>query len=384
MNVKSKSIAVLQEATLRLRLVRDVCLLNVNRLLHREYIPNITEQIYVEPTSICNLSCRFCGYGRKKTPKTVMAHDRFCDYVNQATAIGYSEFNLTPLTGEVFTDRGLLDKLLFLEQHPQVSGYSFFSNFTLADDDIIARLFDLAKLKGLTVSLYGHDRDSFITITRSSEKVYRRLIANLLALEKRIPSRRFTLEVGWRSERGFERTASWQRSELRPIIERFRKTHGVRVRISREYNNWGGLIRQEDLEGLDVRIRRPTDVYKNGACALIFFRLLLMADGRVNACACRDVDGTLCIGDLEEQPLREILSVGNDRYMELIEEQQEGRFRPVCRDCDMYKSIYRRRSAYRSHRRPPMTLAEVYGELGARTAGRTSSGDGMDSPAGFP
>jgi len=364
---------MLQAAANTLRFLRDVCVLNANRLVGREYIPNITEQLYVEPTSICNLSCRFCGYRKKRSPKTVMEYERFAAAVDQATGLGYSTFNLTPLTGEVFTDKGLFGKLSFLEQHPKVAGYSFFSNFVLAGERTIGHLLELTKLKSLTVSLYGHDRDSFMAITQSNEQTYRRLVANLLALEERLASRRFTLEVGWRAEHGFGRRRT-RDGELAAIIERFRDVHRVRVRISRQYNNWGGLIRQEDLDGLAIRIRRAGEVYKKGACALIFFRLLIMADGRVNACACRDVDGTLCIGDLKEQPLRQILSASNERYMTLIRDQQQARFGSVCRDCDMYRSIYRRRRAYRSHKDRPVGLDDFFRQMRQRMQPLTQSG----------
>ena len=40
--------------------------------------------------------------------------------------------------------------------------------------------------------------------------------------------------------------------------------------------------------------------------------------------ACVDVDASLTIGDLNERPLRDILSSRNALYMGLIEEQQKG------------------------------------------------------------
>jgi hypothetical protein len=88
-----------------------------------------------------------------------------------------------------------------------------------------------------------------------------------------------------------------------------------------------------------------------------------MATGIVNACACRDVDATLRIGDLNEQPLKEILSPNNATYMALIGEQQEGRFRPICRSCDYYKSIYRHRSLNKKLGRKTLTLEEFLSTL---------------------
>jgi MoaA/NifB/PqqE/SkfB family radical SAM enzyme len=294
-----------------------------------------------------------------------MDYERFCDCVNQAADLGYSDFQLTPLTGEVFVDKGIFDKLDFLERHANVRAYGFFTNFTLVHEDMIERLCTLEKLRSLTISLYGHDKSSFVAITGSRERVYEDLLTNLRAIETRIQRLPFELRIGWRTEQGVDLTGR-ARSDLIVIVQRLRKLHGVKVSISREYNNWGGLIRQEDLEGLNIHIRPPGAVYKKGACTLIFSRMLITADGRINACACRDVDGTLCIGDLKQQPLREILSTRNERYMKLIEDQQQGRFSCVCRACDMYKSVYRARAAYKSHRQRPMTLQQFLEELRGR------------------
>ena len=121
------------------------------------------------------------------------------------------------------------------------------------------------------------------------------------------------------------------------------------------------------ITGLYTRILIPSAdaTYKKGACALLLTAVQVMATGIVNGCACRDVDATLRIGDLNETPLREILSAKNQAYMELIDEQQRGEFRTVCRSCDYYKSIYHRRSNYRKERMPLQTLEEFKGHLDA-------------------
>lgn len=71
-----------------------------------------------------------------------------------------------------------------------------------------------------------------------------------------------------------------------------------------------------------------------------------MATGIVNGCACRDADATLRLGDLHETPLKDIVSARNPTYMALIEEQQNGSVRPVCRSCDFYTSIYHKSLSY--------------------------------------
>jgi len=160
----------------------------VNRLLGREFIKADLGIMSIEISSLCNLKCRFCAYEKKLTPKVVMSNEMFFDCVNQSVDLGYDRFALTPCTGEVFMDKHLFEKLDFLEHHPKIIGYSFFSNLIVPSHAQLMQLTKLKKLTDLTVSIYGHDEKSFIDITKSTSKVYDRLVSNLkmlLALHSR-------------------------------------------------------------------------------------------------------------------------------------------------------------------------------------------------------
>lgn len=309
----------------------------------REFIPSQREMLCIETSSICNLECKFCAYPKKQSPKVNMSNEFFFDCIEQAVELGLRHYQLTPCTGDVFMDRRLFSKLDFLEQHAGVSSYEFFTNFTIPVEEDIRRLLDLQKLKHVTLSVYGHDLQSFMAITGAKEKVYRRLITNLEVLLPLLDQRGFHLEIGFRSTRDVPRGTP---SDLLTLLQNYRDA-GIRVRTSRVYNNWGGMVTQDDVAGLAMDITGGEATYKKGACSLLFTHLQVMATGIVNGCACRDVDATLRIGDLNETPLAEILSLENESYLELIEEQQAGNFRPICESCDFYKSIYHSRSTYR-------------------------------------
>jgi Iron-sulfur cluster-binding domain len=293
-----------------------------------------------------------------------MTDELFRDCIRQALEIGYRRFELTPCTGDVFMDRHILNKLQFLEQHPDVDGYQFFTNFTIPRPKDIDRLLRLRKLERLTISVYGHDLESFVAITESTEKIYRRLIANLEKLFAALGEREFELEFGLRSTRAMPRRVC---GPLLELIDRFERA-GVAVRRSRRYDNWGGLITAADVEGLDIDIKGAESVYKNGACVLLFTSIQIMATGIVNGCACRDANATLRIGDLNTTPLRDIISTRNAAYMDLIEEQQCGDFRPICRSCDFYKSIYHKRARDRRSGIALRSLAEFNARLDAAAA----------------
>jgi len=337
--------------------------IKANRARGREFVPTARDVLHVETTSLCNLKCRFCAYDKKSSPRVVMPNAMFHDLIEQAVEMGYTCFEMTPCTGDVFMDRRLFEKLDYLEAHPGVQAYEFFTNFTIPKPRDVERLARLRKLRHLTVSVYGHDQQSFIAIAVSTEKVYRRLMANLEALLAIVPKQGFGLEIGFRSSRTIPRNGA---SDLLRLLRRFERA-GIRVRRSRVYNNWGGYVTQDDVAGLDMDITSADAIYKSGACILLLTTVQVMATGIVNGCACRDVDATLRIGDLKKQSLRDILSFNNQAYMALIDEQQRDQFRPVCRSCDFYKSIYHVRSKHRRDGVPMQTLAQFKDSLGAGT-----------------
>lgn len=145
--------------------------IGLNRTLGRQFIPADRSLFHIETSSACNLKCRFCAYTKKASPAVSMTYERFADCVSQAVDLGYRRFELTPCTGDVFTDRTVLRKLDFLERHSQVDAYRFFTNFTIPRPDIVQRLCSLKKLEHMTASVYGHDRDSFVAITGGTLRI---------------------------------------------------------------------------------------------------------------------------------------------------------------------------------------------------------------------
>src|SRR5215208_3780392 len=156
--------------------------IGVNHALGRQFIQKDRSLFHIETSSACNLKCKFCAYTKKSTPTVSMPYETFVHVAEQAIALGYRRFELTPCTGDVYMDRTLARKLLFLEQHPQVESYEFFTNFTIPKPETVLRPTELKELKHLTVSVYGHDRESFIAIAGGTPKLYERLLANLETL----------------------------------------------------------------------------------------------------------------------------------------------------------------------------------------------------------
>jgi sulfatase maturation enzyme AslB (radical SAM superfamily) len=331
----------------------------LNRLLGREFIKNDLGVMAIEISSICNIKCRFCAYEKKITPKVIMSNEMFFDCVNQTVELGYDRFELTPCTGDVFMDKHLFEKLYFLDHHPKVKEYSFFSNLTVPSHDQLMQLTKLKKMVGLTISIYGHDEKSFVNITKSTPKVYDRLVSNLKIMLAQ-KSRPFPIGFGWRSSGDVPNKDS---TELMELLGKFKKA-GVRVNSPHGvFNNWGGIVTQEDVAGLNMKIMPGNKKYKSGACAKLFDSIQITASGIVNACSCRDVNSTLRIGDIRTTQLKKIISTENKDYVRLIEEQQAGKFSPVCNSCDFYRSVYHKPTNYRREKIPTQTIQEFMNAL---------------------
>ena len=154
-------------------------LIYLNSVMKRTYIPHPRTHLYIEPVSYCNLECRFCAYHKKTMKRKVMDIILFENVVNEAVDLGYTDFGLTPLTGEVFCDKNFMKKIDILEKTETVKSYHFYTNFVLPDIEIIKQILDLKKLSNMTMSIYGYDLETFKTFTQSGGNQYNSLIQNL-------------------------------------------------------------------------------------------------------------------------------------------------------------------------------------------------------------
>lgn len=100
-------------------------------------------RLFVQLTNRCNLRCKHCFVESDMTKDDYLTYERIIKVVNDAVDLGINRIDFTG--GEVLTKPYFLDVLRYLDTQPV--SYNFFSNLTLANDNVIG---ELAKLKGLT------------------------------------------------------------------------------------------------------------------------------------------------------------------------------------------------------------------------------------------
>jgi len=315
-----------------------------SRLRRNTYVPHPRKSIFIETSGRCNLACRFCAYD-KTPPGGFMDNATFKNVLEQVCDLGFEFVWLTPMLGEAFADPKISDKFSLLETEPRINGYSFYSNFILARVPQIAALPKLWKLAGIFISIYGFDQDSFEKTTRKPASQFDKLQENFNIL--------LGLMDNWILRDGINFNVRTVNTGV-PILERdapqselLRKfvAKGARVFEATEYDSWGGVISQSDVRPLGISLIDGNHLYMYGTCAKVFSEVQIKADGQVHACACRDMDGSLVIGDLAQGKLRDILSFRNEPYRKLIESQMRGKFGSNCRSCSSYRSVFDGRSA---------------------------------------
>lgn len=315
-----------------------------NRLRGRSFVPMPFKQLFIEPTSRCNLACRFCAYPLEVRPRTGMSDDAFQGHLDSGDRVGIERLWLTPMTGDVFMDKGIFEKLEAV-QRSHVRELSFYTNFITPDLEDIERLKTITKLRELHISIYGATEESFTAIAAKPAQQFHRLIRNLGWLADSLHgwSTKPAIMIQLRERGSFD--ASALTGPMADVLHRLMTEHQASMWTASEYDNWGGLITEEHVAGLDIRLTPGEELYHNGACTQMFLSTMVTSTGEVVGCGCRGFDAGLLLGDTRTQKLEDILSVRNERWRELVHNMDRGLFPRVCQSCGMYRSVWDHRGA---------------------------------------
>lgn len=298
-----------------------------------EGLRRIPRGLHVEGTNICNARCVFCAYPQMERRKQTMSMEDFERVVAEYLEMGGRHVSLTPIVGDPFVDKHVFERLDYLMGLERVSGISFYTNAILMTADRSERLMGYAEKLHVHVSWGGFERETWNTIMGVEKfEEARDAVLDFIAIKRRSGSRiPFTLALRCPD--------SACTGELWETLEAARREGLVEIAGMPDYDSWAGMIAPEALHAVGLEPRKMP--YKRGACELLFTKPVVLASGEVNACACRDVEAELIVGDIHEQPLSEIWAgPGID---EIIESHERGDYPDVCRRCTYFISVYNSR-----------------------------------------
>jgi MoaA/NifB/PqqE/SkfB family radical SAM enzyme len=284
----------------------------------------------IEVSNICNANCVFCAYQYQERPKQFMTDETFRLALDQFVELGGGVTSLGSLVGDPLLDPHYLERVRMARARPEVSGVSVTTN-VIHLDRVGARDLLSAGVTCITVSTTGFDEDMYKRIFRTPQ--YKRMKANLLELLRvnHELGRPAHIEVGLRVDRPMEEVLKY------PGFDEVLRLADT-VSSNSYFDNWSGRIESADLSGT-MRIR--PDAYKfvkkRLPCAQLWVGSLILVDGTVTACGCRDLNGDseLVLGNIHETPLREMLR--SEGFAKLQRDWLGGKLPSICVDCRHYR-----------------------------------------------
>ena len=291
--------------------------------------------LHIEGTNICNAECVFCAYPMMERRKKVMPMDDFRRVVDDYVGMGGRAVSLTPIVGDPFVDKFIFERLNDLYARPEIGQIGFYTNAILMDAEKSKRLLTYADKLVVHVSWGGFDAPTWNKImgVKKFEEA-RDAVLDFIRLKQESGSAiPFTLALRC--------PPSACTGPLWETLKAHSKQGLVEIADMPDYDSWAGKIEPSALT--EVGLVPRSMPYKRGACELLFTKPVVLADGRVNACACRDVEAELTVGDIHEKPLSEIWA--GDEITNLIDRHQKGDYPDVCKRCTYFVSVYNSRKA---------------------------------------
>jgi radical SAM protein with 4Fe4S-binding SPASM domain len=300
-----------------------------------EYRPHVScggksrpVMLICETTNICNNDCIVCPYGIMRRKKSVMPPALFEKVLADYSDMGGGALSLTPMVGDVFLDKFLVERVRLVRQYPRVTRLSLTTNAAFADrfsDEELA--FILAGLDRVQVSVYGLTAEEHAAFTRKDD--HDRVVASVRKLF-RLRGPKTVVTFGFRVLKKYE-DADFKRW----IGDNF----GVEAPFgaTRTYANWGGKMDTGLLLPWDAEWAGPRQNTRQ--CLLPLVACQVFVNGDVSFCPCCDYDALpdFALGNVTEQSLLDIYN--SPRVRRLWNWGAKGNMPDYCNHCTFHMPL---------------------------------------------
>lgn len=289
-------------------------------------IEKIPLKVAVEPTNICNANCSFCAYRYSTRKKAVMDSDVYKEVLKQIIDFGCRELKFTPIIGDPFTDLEFIQKIKYARLLNWFNVIYTYTNLIGLEPDKVDD-FVTSGLTNLIISTCLQDRESFKRIFGVDK--FDKVINNIITLLESNKKHGFPIDIAisLRHDKDFNLANN---THYRKILKFKPKV----VVLNDNYDNWGGLIKLQDLPKGQL-FRRERN--KKDPCAQLYNGFIITSSGEVGICWCRDFNLDLKIGNIYQNNLREIWE--GDKLRNLRKDWLEGKLPKLCINCLEYTSV---------------------------------------------
>ena len=288
--------------------------------------------LFFSVSSICNAKCVFCAYKDGKGPKGNMPFETFKRAADEYAGMGGKVISFTPTVGDPLVDPGLLEKVRYAVNLPGIENVQFYTNgIALAKKDLYRKLVD-SGIREIRLSMAETEREGYNRIY--GVQAYDVMIDGVhkLLQYNRERGEPVLISINFRSGKGPQDVLD--SPDFKWYIQPYLSGR-VMYDFINDYDNWGGIIKKEHLEGV-MKLRRIPRM-KRMPC-IKTFDLMVLFNGAVRLCACRFQDtefDELVVGNIHEQSLHDIYY--GEKVAALREAFVMNNLPPVCATCSLYQ-----------------------------------------------
>jgi len=275
----------------------------------------IPKYIFIEPTSICNLNCKFCVSNLREN-NGIMPNELFYEAVSQTIDYGIPHIDISPFTGEIFTDPDILKKIDILEES-DIKSWSFFTNLTLINNSILEKLYNSKKLTIISLSINGEDYESFNYLTGGNKELFDNVIINLERIFK-IKNVKINLYLKFLN---LNYKFYWHKKEISNLI--FRNSSRVTLLIQQNFiDDWCGYIK----EGVFGRTLVVKNHINNKQCHVLSDKNMIHWNGDFHLCGCRDFTRETFVENIKNLTIKEMYN--GEKVKSIIHS-----WKTICQSC---------------------------------------------------
>ena len=270
------------------------------------WIPDLSSTTLVFDTStICTADCIFCAYQYDTRPKRLASFSLFQMVIDQYISLGGTKLNLTPLTGEIFTNKHAL-KMLSYAKDAGIKYVSFFTNCSLLHTIDLHELLRL-NVDKISLSVSPLSEELYKSTYRSNQ--YKRVLQNIKELLETLQSSdsKTTISICFRGQLDLN-----QCTDLPDFHRHVKPYLGPNTTLSAmtEFDTWNGKIAESDLlEGMTISTRKPPAAPLSPCSRLR--SIYVDPSGTVRLCGCRtnysdNISDSLELGSIYESTLLDL------------------------------------------------------------------------------
>lgn len=281
----------------------------------------------------------------------VMSDEIYYKVLDEYCEMGGGELMLEVTVGEPIIDKDFIKRVKDARSRKQITIIETITNGILLDKVGIEEILN-SGISKIMISVAAFDEETYKKIFRNDN--YERIVQNinnLLKLNEEI-GKPVEITLAFRSNLTVRETFGLP--DYQPL-----KEFSHKVAFMPDYDNWAGLINQEDL--LEGMYLRPAFEHKKEPCFWFYHGPVIYVDGKVGLCGCRDLDANsdLIIGDIKADRLIDIWQ--SKKVKELRERFYRGNIPEICKKCTNYGNLNLYRTKKGNERR--YFIQKVYNNL---------------------